>query len=244
MSKVPACERTTRKPTSISADPSTVNTRNRVAARRRPGSSWRSPQPLMTNHIGIRATSKKAKNSTRSSARKLPSTPASMSSSRAASSARAPQPGSWRTSENRQSATTSVLISTSGPLIPSSPRCQSTPSSAIHGWSTWLPSSAAEASIQAHSDQPKVTTPPTTASATAAVSRRRRSWVSTANANGTATSPLSSQALTRGPPPRRRSRRHPRRRPSGSPGRCRSGSGAAARRDRARRRPPRRRTRR
>ena len=37
-----------------------------------------------------------------------------------------------------------VVISTKGPLMPSRPRCQRTSSSAIHGWSTCEPSSAAE----------------------------------------------------------------------------------------------------
>ena len=56
-----------------------------------------------------------------------------------------------------------MLISTSGPLIPSSPRCQCTPSSAIQGVSTWLPSRAAELSTYAQTDQANVTRPPSTA---------------------------------------------------------------------------------
>jgi hypothetical protein len=60
-------------PTSISADPATVKSRNRVAARRRPSGSCGSPHQAMTNHIGINASSKKTKNTSRSSARKTPS---------------------------------------------------------------------------------------------------------------------------------------------------------------------------
>ena len=83
MSNVPVAWCRSRKAISISADPVTVTTRNRVAARRRPTGSSASPQSAMTNHIGTSTSSKKTKNTIRSSARNVPRLPASMSSTSA-----------------------------------------------------------------------------------------------------------------------------------------------------------------
>ena len=71
-SNVPVFAWSSRKPSSISAEPITVTTRKRVAARRRPTGSCSSPQSAMTNHIGISTSSKKTKNRIRSSAAKVP----------------------------------------------------------------------------------------------------------------------------------------------------------------------------
>ena len=66
----------------MTALPSSVKRMKTLAARTRPPGTLSSPHCAMTNHIGTRTTSKKTKNSSMSSATKVPSMPTSSSSSR------------------------------------------------------------------------------------------------------------------------------------------------------------------
>ena len=81
MSDVPACEVMTRKPTSISAEPSSVNRMNFTEA----GPRASPPQIAMRKYIGISTTSKNTKNTIRSSATNVPRTPTSSTSISASS---------------------------------------------------------------------------------------------------------------------------------------------------------------
>ena len=123
-SVVPVRAQTSRKPSSITTEPSTVYRMNVVAARTRPCP----PQTAMTKYIGASTTSKNTKNSNRSWARNVPSSPTS-SSSRSPTSARGrPGSGRCRTVYAAHNAVSSVVSTTSGSEIPSTPRWNRSPS--------------------------------------------------------------------------------------------------------------------
>ena len=130
-SKEPVSLCSKRKATSISADPITVTTRNRVAARRRPAGSCSSPQSAITNHIGISTTSKNTKNTIRSRDTKVPIDPASISRTSASSARSAPTFGARRNIAITQHQVSTAVSTTSGALNASTPSRQPMPSGSI-----------------------------------------------------------------------------------------------------------------
>ncbi len=67
-----------------------------MAALRRPAASCGSPQKAITNHIGMRTTSKNRKNTIRSNATNVPSIPTSSSSTSATRACARPASGAIR----------------------------------------------------------------------------------------------------------------------------------------------------
>ncbi len=130
MSKVPALVPTSRKPSSITAEPSSVYRMKRLAA----GTFCPLPQRAIRKYIGISTISKARKKRIRSSAAKVASMPTS-SSRNSPTNARTegtPGPPGRRLAEySAQSRVSSEVSTISGSEMPSTPRCSRTPMAGI-----------------------------------------------------------------------------------------------------------------
>ena len=114
------------------AEPTTVYSRNLVAARRA-SSRFRStsPQRAMTNHIGMSANSKKMKKSSRSWATNTPSDAPAMTMISATSAGEV----SRCQSHTQHASVRTAVSSASGHEISSTPTWKRAPIPPIHGWS-------------------------------------------------------------------------------------------------------------
>ncbi len=134
MSKVPALRPTSRKPSSITAEPSSVYRMNRFAA----GTLAPLPQRAIRKYIGISTISKARKKSTRSSTAKVASMPTSRrrNSPTKDRAEGTPSPdGSRRSEYSAQRKVSSEVSTSSGSETPSTPRWRRTPMAGIQATS-------------------------------------------------------------------------------------------------------------
>ena len=186
----------TTMPTSSSADPVTVNSRNRVAARL--ASAPPAPQRAMTNHIGMSASSKKTKNSSRSSDTNTPIDAAATTSRSATRSGDV----SGFSSHRQHSSVRNAVSRASGNETPSTPRWRRAPSGSIHAWSIspQVSSVPPRGTSASSSKAARDATAPSSAAERPVIRRESRT-----SSRAAATSTPMATAIT-SPPPRRRCR--------------------------------------